>query len=164
MARAEPERTFQQSLLDRLFDDDPSTSAERAISRGESLQQLKSALRRDLEWLLNTRRTVELAPESLVEVKASLYHYGLPDISSMSRDSTEVQSKLARRVEEAIASFEPRLTGVKVSISEEGQKLGELHFVIDGMMQLDPTPERVTFDTVLDTAKGLMQVQGSANA
>lgn len=165
MARTEPERTLQRSVLDRLLDDDPGSSSERPMTRAESLADLKNSVRRDLEWLLNTRRTIEPAPEWLPEVCASLYHYGLEDITSMSRESGDAQQRLARRVEEAIAAFEPRLMGIKVSVvPDEDRRLGELRFVIDGLLRLDPTPERITFDTVLETAKGLMQVSGSGHA
>src|SRR5262245_29664153 len=155
MARAEPERTFQQTVLDRLLDDDPGTVAERPASRSDSLNQLKSAVRRDLEWLLNTRRTLDLAPDGMPELSASLHHYGLPDLSSMSRDSPEVHGQLARLVEDAVSAFEPRLTDVRVTaVPEDQRKFGELRFVIDALLQLEPTPERITFDTKLEMGKG----------
>jgi type VI secretion system protein ImpF len=164
MAKAELERTVQQSVLDRLIDDDPSSLAEAPISRAESVQALREAVRRDLEALLNTRRTPEPAPDGLAELAASLYHFGLPDISSMSRDSPETPARLTRLVEEAIALFEPRLTAVKVvAVPDERSTLGELRFVIEGTLQLDPVPERISFDTVLDATKGL-QVRGAGNA
>jgi len=65
MAKAELERTVQQSVLDRLVDDDPTNQAESPMSRAESVRALKESLRRDLEALLNTRRTAETAPEEL---------------------------------------------------------------------------------------------------
>ncbi len=161
MARPELERVFQQTVLDRLLDDDATNPAERPMSRAESLALLKSGVRRDMEWLLNTRRTIELAPEGLSELSASLYHYGLPDISSMSRDSPETQGELVRLVEEALGAFEPRLAGVTVNaVPDDQRKFGELRFVIDGLLRLEPTPERVTFDTVLETGKGVVQVLG----
>ena len=45
---------------------------------------MKAALRRDLEWLLNTRRNPEPAPESMAELSQSLFNYGLPDFSALS--------------------------------------------------------------------------------
>lgn len=164
MAKAELERTVQQSVLDRLVDDDPTSQAESPMSRAESVRALKEAVRRDLEALLNTRRTAETAPEGLDEVAASVYHFGLPDISSMSRDSPETQARLTRLVEEAIALFEPRLTAVKVvAVSDDRTQYGESRFVIEGTLQLDPVPERISFDTVLESTKG-MQVRGDGHA
>jgi type VI secretion system protein ImpF len=164
MAKAELERTVQQSVLDRLVDDDPSSQAESPMSRAESVRALKESLRRDLEALLNTRRTAETAPEGLDELAASVYHFGLPDISSMSRDSPETQSRLTRLVEEAVALFEPRLTAIKVvATPDDRTRFGELRFVIEGTLQLEPVPERISFDTVLEATKG-MQVRGDGHA
>jgi len=164
MAKPELERTVQQSVIDRLVDDDPTSQAEGAMSRAESVRLLKEAVRRDLEHLLNTRRTPEAAPEGLTEVAASVYDFGLPDISSMSRDSPETQTRLTRLVEEAIALFEPRLTAVKVvAVADERTQFGELRFVIEGTLQLDPVPERISFDTVLESTRG-MQVRGDGHA
>jgi type VI secretion system protein ImpF len=164
MAKAELERNVQQSVLDRLVDDDPASQAESPMSRAESVRLLKESLRRDLEALLNTRRTAETAPEGLTEIAASVYHFGLPDISSMSRDSPETQARLTRLVEEAVGLFEPRLTGVKVVAAHDDRvRFGELRFVIEGTLQLDPVPERISFDTVLESTKG-MQVRGDGHA
>jgi predicted component of type VI protein secretion system len=48
-------------------------------------------------------------------------------------------------------------------VPDERSTLGELRFVIEGTLQLDPVPERISFDTVLDATKGL-QVRGAGNA
>jgi type VI secretion system protein ImpF len=126
---------------------------------------LKTSLRRDLEWLLNTRRTVQAVPESCEELRRSLYQYGLPDFTSRPRDASETAHRLAREVEQAIALFEPRLANVRVSLAEteeEGER--RLHFVIEALLRLDPTPERVVFDTVLDVVKHEFEVQAGTTA
>jgi type VI secretion system protein ImpF len=83
----------------------------------------------------------------------------------MSRDSSETQSRLAHLVEEAIATFEPRLSGVKVSlVTNETNRFGELRFVIDGLLRMDPSPERISFDTLLQTSSGQVRLGGEGNA
>jgi len=82
----------------------------------QSLRTMKAALRRDLEWLMNTRRIIDDPPDSCTELRRSVYHYGLPDISSMSIFSTKDQNLLLKTIESAITFFEPRLTRVKVSL------------------------------------------------
>jgi type VI secretion system protein ImpF len=165
MAKTEIERTVQQSLLDRLIDLDPRSSVEPAMTWAQSVRQLKAALRRDLEWLLNTRRNPEPLPEQFEELRHSVYWYGLPDITSLSRDSTEQRIWLARQIEETISAFEPRLAGVRVSIREtEGEVRRELRFVIEGMLRMDPNPEQVVFDTVLELSSGEYQVGGTGGA
>jgi type VI secretion system protein ImpF len=160
----ELERTVQQSLLDRLMDDEPGFR-DPELSWAESVRLLKASLRRDLEWLLNTRRTPQPPPAACEEVPRSLYHYGLPDFSARGRDDPETVRQLARDVERAIALFEPRLTATRVSVVE-GKDAGErrLHFVIEALLRLDPTPERVVFDTVLDVARNEFEVQPGAVA
>jgi type VI secretion system protein ImpF len=45
----------QLSVLDRLLDDEPKKREEVQPTAAQTVRQLKDALRRDLEWLLNTR-------------------------------------------------------------------------------------------------------------
>ncbi len=156
MPKAETDFKITQSIFDRLVDSDPRITPER---------QLKAAVRRDLEWLLNTRRVVEPPPESLVEVNRSLYNYGLPDFSSYSLSSPKDRSKLLRALEITIALFEPRLAGVKVTAVESptaGSRV--LRFQIEGLLLKDPAPEQVSFDTVLQLANGEYQVKGERSA
>jgi type VI secretion system protein ImpF len=166
MARTELERTVQQSLLDRLVDLDPKDGAEAPMTLAQSVRAFKASVRRDLEWLLNTRRTPEPVPDELDEVASSVYTYGLPDISSMSRDAIESRTKLLRHVERTIAQFEPRLARVRVSLVEEEAENArrELRFIIEAILRMDPNPEQVMFDTVLEITSGEYQVKGGAGA
>ncbi len=145
-------------IIDRLFDD-PNPPRTRA----ESVRRLKKALERDLEWLLNTRRPAEDLSPAFSEVEKSAYWYGLPDLNSLSLSSEPDRAGLIRAIQTAIATFEPRLTSVRVSLSpvaEEG--LPELRFVIDALLRMEPVPEHVSFDTVLDVADGEYRVRGQA--
>ena len=164
MAKREIERTVQPSLLDRLTDYEPRTSAEARVGYHDSVRQYKAALQRDLEWLLNTRRIPLAIPEQLQEVAQSVYYYGLPDLTSISRDSPEARGRLLRRVEEAIATFEPRLENVRISFVEmQGENhRRELRFHVEGTLLMDPTPEQVVFDTVLHFASGEYEVRGGS--
>ncbi|HEY8258949.1 MAG TPA: type VI secretion system baseplate subunit TssE [Gemmatimonadales bacterium] len=159
------EKTVRLSLLDRLVDEKPKISMDESMSWRESVNRLKVSVRHDLEWLLNTRRIPETAPESFREVNRSLYHYGFPDITSMGRDSREVRARLMRQVEETIAMFEPRLAGVRVSLNEtndDGKR--QLRFLIEGVLRMEPNPERVVFDTVLEISSGEYTVRGDGGA
>jgi type VI secretion system protein ImpF len=164
MSKREIERTVQPSLLDRLTDREPRSSfSEARVGYLESVRQFKSGLQRDLEWLLNTRRIPVPAPDELEELARSAYHYGLPDVTSISRDSHEARDQLLRRVEDAITLFEPRLTNVRIGVVEmEGeQHRRELRFHVEGTLLMDPTPEQVIFDTVLHFASGEYEVEGT---
>jgi type VI secretion system protein ImpF len=55
MSRYDNEIRVTQSVLDRLIDLEPRLSSEPPKSNATSLADLKQSVRRDLEWLLNTR-------------------------------------------------------------------------------------------------------------
>ena len=119
------------------------------------MELLKANVLRDLEWLLNTRETGEPATAPWVEVERSIYNYGLPDFASMSADSAHTTGRLLKAIEREVELFEPRLTNVRVSVQEGGA--GEerrLRFVIQATLLLDPDPEHVEFDTLLELDSG----------
>jgi type VI secretion system protein ImpF len=165
MAR-EDQRPVQQSVLDRLIDNEPYTRSEAPPTRMQSVRALKAAVRRDLEWLLNTRAIPEPAPKEFDEVRHSLYTYGLSDISSLSADDPRSRQKLQHMLEQAIADFEPRLASIQVSEPASGgpNESRQLRFVIEAVLKLDPTPEQVVFSTVLNLATGEYAVRGESNA
>jgi type VI secretion system protein ImpF len=156
-------RPVQRSLLERLTDEAPERPHEALATREESVRRLRDAVRRDLEWLLNTRRDIVALDETLVEARRSLLRYGVPDVSSMSRDGSGTVARLVREVEQAIALFEPRLAQARVvALKDPGPGARqELRFTIEALLRVDPAPERVVFDTVLETARGDYQLRGS---
>jgi type VI secretion system protein ImpF len=155
-----------QPLLDRLIDRDKDR--DRAAvppdpyrSRSASVRGLKAALRRDLEWLLNTRRNPFAAPESMPQLSQSLYNYGLPDFSALSSESPKDRQRLLAEVERTVALFEPRLRNIRVIFIEgTGAGTRALRFQIEGSLQMDPSPEHVSFDGELQLANGEYQIRG----
>ena len=68
-------------------------------------------------------------------------------------------------MEGMIAIFEPRLIGTKVSLAPSAPgPLPQLHFVIEGLLAIDPMPEHVSFDTILDVSGGEYHVRGEPGA
>jgi type VI secretion system protein ImpF len=149
------------SVLDRLIDQEPERKLEPPLTRARSLRELKAALRRDLEWLLNTRRTIEESPASLKELERSLYNYGLPDVSSLYLRSSNDQNTLVKAIRTAINYFEPRLLNIKVTLEPAAAETRVLRFSIEGLLRMDPAPEHVFFDTMLEPMSGQYQVKGS---
>jgi type VI secretion system protein ImpF len=165
MARGEPDSTVTLILLDRLIDLDPSNSYEAPISRSQSIRLLKNSLRRDLEWLLNSRRIAEPASEEFAQVVQSLYHYGLPDFAALIVQSPRDRIYLLRTLEEAITLFEPRLKNVRVTpVEAPGLGLRALRFQIEGLLMMDPAPEQISFDTVVQLSTGEYQIKGERSA
>src|SRR5215468_7365317 len=97
------------SVLDRLIDHEPQSSRESPASHSQSLNDLKQAVKRDLEWLLNARQVVGGVPPELKELGRSLATYGLPDFTAVSVKSPADQMRMQRALEMAISAFEPRL-------------------------------------------------------
>lgn len=160
----EEDRPVQESVLDRLISDDDA-AAHDATSRAQSVRQLRAAVRRDLEWLLNTRSIAVRPPEELAEVNNSVYVFGVPDVTSLSADDPRSLVRLRQMITEAIALFEPRLGSVQVSeAAVGGSESRQFHFSIQAVLKLDPTPEQVSFDTVFDVARGQYAVKGESNA
>jgi len=147
------------SVLDRLIDQEPERHQEPATSRAQSLRELRAALRRDLEWLFNTRSTIEDLPESLREVERSVYNYGVVDITSLSLRSSKDQEFMAKSIKNAISIFEPRLMAVKITIDPSTDVAQGIHFSIEGLLRMDPAPEPVFFDTVLEASRGEYKVK-----
>src|SRR5690348_16664216 len=135
MARWQPEEVVTQSLIERLIDNEPNIASDPQVSRSQSLRQLKASVRRDLEWLLNTRRTPEPAGSEYAELQKSLFNYGVPDVSTLSWDSHTDRSKLARVLEQALVVFEPRIDRVKVTPIEANSGYKHvLRFQIEGLL------------------------------
>jgi len=165
MARQDPDRNVQQCLLDRLIDLEPHTRTDPPLTRPQSLERLKKSVKRDLEWLLNTHRTGDEVPEAYREVKKSLYTYGLLDVASVTLDSVHDEQRLLRSLENSITLFEPRLTRVRVTSYERmSKKKPAIQFHVEAMLMIDPAPERISFDTVLEIAKGAYQVKDAQGA
>jgi type VI secretion system protein ImpF len=148
------------SVFDRLLDYEPEVSHEPVASRAKSLRQLKQSVRRDLEWLLNTRQMPGATPPGSQELKRSLAAYGLPDFSVLSPDSPADQKYMRREIEDAIRTFEPRLEDVIVSVAPLRSTERAMRFRIDARLKVEPAPEPVTFDTVLQLGIGQYIVQG----
>ena len=154
------ERPVQASILDRLIDLQPKLRDDPPVSRSQSIREIKASLQRDLEWLLNTRRIAEELPESAEELKNSLYCYGLPEFTNV--PISTAGELLSKHMESVITTFESRLASVRVTMRPvEG--VGRIaHFVIEAILLIDPVPERVAFDTVLELTKGEYQVRGES--
>ncbi len=165
MPRWDPEQVVTQSVLERLIDREPKNQTEVPPTRAQSVRQLKNALRRDLEWLLNTRRTPEAVGNKYQELEKSVFNYGLPDLTSLNWESTHDRTRLSRRIEEVLATFEPRVRHVKVTpIGELSANRHVLRFQIEGLLDMNPAPERISFDTVLELSSGEYQVKGDPGA
>lgn len=154
MARTSTETLVTQSVLDRLV-----TVEEWPTTRAQSVRFFKDALRRDLEWLLNTRQPPMPQINGYPAAKASVINFGLPDITSLGLMSASDHRSLRLAVEQCLRNFEPRLTDVHITLQETETGDRRLRFHIEGNMVLDPSPEEISFDTVLELSSGEYKVK-----
>lgn len=161
MARSDLDNLVTIPLLDRLIDKDPKNSREPLMSRAQSVRLLKESLRRDLEWLLNTRRIKEESTDPKAELTNSLYNYGLPDLTHYSFSSSRDMNRVTWLLENTVAVFEPRLRDAKVYVEPAEKGTLQIKFRVEGILVMDPAPERVSFDTTLDVSSQSYTVEGS---
>jgi len=162
MARTEVDRSVQPSLLDRLTDTEPSRPADAPGSRDQSERAFRRSVQRDVEWLLNTRRGIRRATASQPLTHQSVLEYGLLDTTGMSMSGEAGPSKLAEHIKDTLQRYEPRLTNVVVKLlgADEKQRL-QVRFTIQATLLMDPTPEQIVFDTVLEMASGAYEVDAA---
>jgi type VI secretion system protein ImpF len=160
MPHPDADQPLLPSVLDRLIDLEPRVSTEPPAGRARQLAQIKESVKRDLEWLLNSKRSPEPPPPGLPHLEGSLLTFGLPDFSTSSLSSDRDQDLLQRAVEASIRRFEPRLERVAVTRIEGGPADRSIGFRIDAMLRVDPSPEPVTFDSVLELSSKAFIVRG----
>lgn len=161
MRRTDNEIKVTPSLLDRLIDYDPKESRESPKSRSANLRELKLSVRRDLEFLLNSRSFPDEIPESLEELNKSVALYGLPDFTRSNVKNPSEQIKLTEQLESVIRIFEPRLMDLQITLDPVNDIERSLRFRILAQLKVDPVPEPIAFDTILQMGSGEFEVKES---
>ena len=177
MAGLTAQERLQPSLLDRLTDNDPSSSRESLDARVLSKNQLRSAVLRDLSWLFNTtcqeppmrsrdreaRQMWLAAPEA----RRSVLNYGMPPLSGETMVVTDFPW-LEQEIREAIIRFEPRVdpSTLVVSVTDErmsGKQPTMLRLVIRGQMWNQPVPLELLLSADVDVDTGQTAVRDMRN-
>jgi type VI secretion system protein ImpF len=153
----------QQSLLDRLIDLEPDQQRDAPLSSAESISALRHGLRRDLEALLNTRRRWRSWPEGLTELEVSPVGYGISDFSASAFNDPDRRERLRADVEQTIRRFEPRLIRLRVMLVAPKDALeARLHLRIEALLRVEPAPEPIAFDTLVEAATAEVIVRHAA--
>jgi len=143
-------------LLDRLL----SSSDEVDMHRPHQvLRQLREAVRRDLEYLFNTRyRCVSHAP-CHEHLETSNINFGLPDLSTINLTSADSRKRFCREIERTILDFEPRIRSVKVSTQDRVDvEDPSIHFRVEAVLHVNPASEVIVFDSTLNPVTQLVDV------
>lgn len=160
MAPVDSQQRLLPSLLDRLIDDDPKVSTEPEWKQSQTLAEYKQSLCRDLEALLNTRRTLVDIPDELPHISHSMLTVGLPDFANFSPDSADDRERFRLAVQRCIEVFEPRIRQVRVTMRDRIDASDRaLHLIIEGLLWIEPNPEPVTFDTEIHAGTNKYEVR-----
>jgi len=134
------------SVWDRLASPD-------AGGPGNSLSpdQLKRAITRDLEALLNTRVAIpegDLA--ATPHVRNSIVNFGLTDFAQLCLAGSDDRKTICDRLQSAIARHEPRLSHVRVHLTGEPGVVNRLSFVVAAELRACTAGQTIRFDISLE--------------
>jgi len=159
------------SLIDRLSADEPdfydssdvdaSGQVRRHVNKTKSREAVKryeDSVRRDLEWLFNSRRIKDDRLTSYPELQTSVFCYGIPDLNSEDPSRTHDKDELLHNMEDAVARFDRRLRDVNIEFGTQVLGSHLLHFHIAGVVIMDPVPAEVAFQSSLDPINGECKV------
>lgn len=160
MPRIEADQELLASVLDRLIDAEPGTSID-PVERGMTqLAEIKAAVRRDLEWLLNARQPLFDTPLGQGVLRDSVLTFGLPDFSDATLSRLDEQRELRLIIQDRIIRFEPRLTSVAVTLIGGNPLNRRIDFRIDAVLEVEPIREPVSFDSTLELSTKSFAVKG----
>jgi type VI secretion system protein ImpF len=154
LARTKSEVLVTQSLIDRLVDREqwPET-------RAASIAMYRDSLKRDVEWLLNTRQPVIPELESFPATASSVLNFGLPDLHSFDGSAGKENNALTVALEKCIRTFEPRISQPRVFLTRTDLLSRSLRFHIEGQIVYENMDEEIKFDTVLQLISGEYEVK-----
>ncbi|NNU49147.1 type VI secretion system baseplate subunit TssE [Rhizobium sp. WYCCWR 11279] len=145
------DRVLARSILDRLIDEAPDRAVDPPMSFVDQVRDVREAIRRDLEALLNTRRCPATPPAALSELKDALVSYGVDGIVSANLMTDQAKLKLAEVIERRIALFETRLADVRVTILKSRTMTERaLRMRIQATFRLHEGMPPISFESTID--------------
>jgi len=153
----------QLPLLDRLIDDAPDVAHDPPLAAAAAVAMLRRSVRRDIEALLNARRRWRSWSPGYTELAESPVGYGISDFAAGAFNDPAQRDRLRYQIEQTIRRFEPRLAEVHVVLLDADNTLeATLRLRIEGMLRVEPAPEPIAFDTLVDAATAEVQVKSNS--
>jgi type VI secretion system protein ImpF len=128
-----------------------------------SMRRLRECVQRDLSWLLNTGNLAVVQDLSRYPLVArSVLNYGMPSLAGRMVTSVDVRVT-AKRLQEAIATYEPRLSRVQVT-AEPTKDSDEmtLSFKIDAELWGQPVAQHLVLRTSIDVDTGDVRISDAS--
>lgn len=152
MVKALSNQPLLPSVLDRLVGGESRANSRSQARRGYNINQLKQAIRRDLEDMLNSYQRVQATPADLSALGESIFDYGIPDLTDVSLSSAIQIEHFRARLEAAILHFDQRFERVKVKVESVDSTDHTLRFRIDAIIHVYPAEEEIVLHSYMDPA------------
>jgi len=130
-------------LFERLTDRNPEQPREPQPLRTLSYPELLRSVQKEVARLLNIRSGH--TTEQLLSQSRSAINYGVSDLLWVNPQDPQSLRALVRLLEESIEAFEPRLQGVRLTISRFVQTESRLVLKIAATLIIEDLREPVSF-------------------
>lgn len=141
-------------LFDRLTDLNLWDKEEITPYHRLDFERLKQSILSEVSLILNTRptakRQAKKGPKGSVSDYALPIYFGLGDFSWFEAGSDFYKHQIARRVEEAIRYYEPRLKKPRVKVSQVDKTILGIRVDIAGEIVIDDVRERLNFPMAIE--------------
>jgi type VI secretion system protein ImpF len=138
---------IRQPLLYALIDEDPDSASEARRPLRTQLEQVREAVRLDLQHLLNTRRRCRSWPRELAELEDSVLGYGVADVTGINLASAERRVKFLRQIGADIQRLDARFRDVVVSpVDNSDPHDRTLRFRVEATLRIETGQETAVFD------------------
>ena len=163
MSEASPQDRLQPFLLQRIKDDQPDVQQESRDRRVISPSEYRRTLLEDLAALLNSGNHIAANElKDYPEVAKSVLNYGVAELAGTTASGT-TGDIVARMVQNAIRTFEPRILGPSLQVravdvvDAAGSHVVELE--IRGEIWNVPAPESLYVRTAVDLETGRCELR-----
>lgn len=164
---------LQPSLLDRLTDTAPHQHTEPPDAQWISGERLRSAVLRDLAWLLNSGNAEDrIDAAAFAHARSSVLNYGMRPLAGL-RMSGLARADVEASIRDAIARFEPRIAADSLEVrcvGDDGGNAGDarrqhnlLAFEIRGRLWSVPHPVDMVLRSELDLETGAVSLHPTAS-
>lgn len=143
-----PIAQFAEVVSRTVINLNPESPEQRTLS----MRRLRESVLRDLSWLLSTasfETSHDLA--AWPAVASSVLNYGLASVAGLGSGNFD-PVEAAKRLQLAIATFEPRLTNIRVTPEFNAARMDmhALKFKVEAQLWGQPTPQRLLLRTQID--------------
>lgn len=124
-----------------------------AIGRLVDIEKIKESVARDVEAVLNARKTYVRELEDHPILSGTVLNFGLLDFAHVTAYGQEDLMRVCRSIEKAITDHDPRLRRVVVQFRDSNLFVGRWGFDVIADLVVSGASELVSFRAVMDSSK-----------